>query len=119
MFVLLVANSQNNEPGNSGTSDLFSSENIIKSITCDDIPEQVNLICDRYYQQYFANGCGCKAKCHEQFSQDIVSQARLDALQLDTYCASHVNHQHLLLLGAMNALVKTPNASIKSMITFS
>lgn len=90
------------------TCDAYSGEKLAKSVTDSlvDIPEKVHSICDRVYEQYFADGCGCTRKCHEQFPRHVAFEAHLDALHLDQYCPSHVNHQHLLLLGAMNALVK-------------
>jgi len=35
----------------------------------------------------------------------MIMQSVLDCCELDRYCSDHANHQHLVLLGAMNALV--------------
>ena len=107
----------------SSYDDAFSGEHLVKSITDHSsmlIPQDVRMICDQAYDQYFANGCGCARKCHKQFPRYVAFEAHLDALHLDQYCQSHVNHQHLLLLGAMNALVKNHAIAIskKSMFFF-
>src|SRR5699024_1887260 len=101
-FVLVPFDDDQNTPCQLDTCDAFSDVNTIKSITnaAVDIPEHVTSICDRFYEQYFADGCGCVRMCHEVFPREVAFQAHLDALELDQYCPSHVNHQHLLLLGA-------------------
>src|SRR5699024_7396895 len=60
------------------------------------------------YEQQWREGCGCDRACHRRFPDSIAFEAHLDALELDHYCQSHVNHQHLLLMGAMNALLRNP-----------
>ena len=77
----------------------------------DDIPD--NLVqCDQVFDEYFRDGCGCNRKCHEKFPKFMAFEAHLDALDADQYCPDHINHQHLLLLGAMNALVQNHPTTI-------
>lgn len=65
--------------------------------------------CVEFYDGYFHDngGCGCSKQCHRKFSKSIAFKSHLDAMALDKYCPDHVNHQHLLLLGAMNSLVQS------------
>ena len=85
----------------------------------DDIPE--NLVqCEQVFDDYFRDGCGCNRKCHEKFPKFMAFEAHLDALDADQYCPDHINHQHLLLLGAMNALVQNhPTTIAKGLHTIS
>ncbi|XP_027194735.2 uncharacterized protein LOC113789404 [Dermatophagoides pteronyssinus] len=71
------------------------------------IPENFDS-CTEFYDEYFSNnnGCCCSKQCYRKFSKSIAFKSHLDALALDKYCPDHVNHQHLLLLGAMNSLVQ-------------
>lgn len=83
--------------------------NILSNL--DDIPE--NLVqCEQVFDDYFRDGCGCNRKCHEKFPKFMAFEAHLDALDADQYCPDHINHQHLLLLGAMNALVQNHPTTI-------
>jgi len=43
----------------------------------------------------------------------MVRQSLLDSTELDMYCGDHINHQHILLLGAMNALVHNQDHTIQ------
>jgi len=49
----------------------------------------------------------------ELFSCDMIRQSVLDCAELDGYCNEHVNHQHLLLLRAVNALVHNQEKTIQ------
>lgn len=62
---------------------------------------------------FLVQGCGCVRNCTELFSRDMIWQSVLDCAELDGYCSEHVNHQHLLLLGAMNALVHNQEKTIQ------
>lgn len=79
----------------------------LKSVTSINVP-QLNITTteEQYFDGYFgAGGCGCERHCHTRFSKSAAFEAHIDALNLDRYCSQHVNHQHMLLLGAMNALI--------------
>lgn len=81
----------------------------VKSITnnTDDMPDDLSRS-EQLYDDYFRDGCGCSKNCHLFFrdSKQLAMKAHLDSLDADEYCPNHVNHQHLLLLGAMNALMQ-------------
>ncbi len=84
-------------------------EPLLKSITDIDTPHFDDTSKQQYLESYFGeNGCGCERQCHRRFPLKAF-ESRLDALNLDRYCPQHVNHQHLLLLGAINALIQDKN----------
>ncbi|UXI18600.1 hypothetical protein NH340_JMT04543 [Sarcoptes scabiei] len=75
-------------------------------INDNDVLDESNAELFEYFDEYFRNGCGCYRQCHRKFSKSIALKSRLDALENDRYCSEHINHQHLVLLGAMNGLVR-------------
>ncbi|CAG2121263.1 unnamed protein product, partial [Medioppia subpectinata] len=77
----------------------------------DDIPVDLKSS-GQVFDEYFREGCGCHRKCHERFPKFMAFEAHLDALDADQYCPDHINHQHLLLLGAMNSLVQNHPTTI-------
>ncbi|XP_054154022.1 uncharacterized protein LOC128952625 [Oppia nitens] len=84
-------------------------KNILDNL--DDIPDDL-VKCSEVFDDYFREGCGCHRKCHERFPKFMAFEAHLDALDADQYCPDHINHQHLLLLGAMNSLVQNHPTTI-------
>lgn len=70
------------------------------------IPERFDETEVQHFDVYFATGCGCTRQCHTRFPKEAAFKSRLDSLGLDHFDACHVNHQHLALLGTLNALMK-------------
>jgi hypothetical protein len=70
-----------------------------------DIDGKVNLL--------FEKGCGCSHNCVGKFSKEMIQQSIFDCIENDMYCSHHVNHQHLILLGAMNAVVHNQTVTIQ------
>jgi len=61
----------------------------------------------------FNKGCGCLRDCVRKFPKELVEQSVLDCMENDSYCTEHVSHQHLIFLGAMNALVHNQPETIQ------
>jgi hypothetical protein len=98
------------ENGEMDTNEVLPSlRNVLNNL--DDIPINLN-VCEEVFDEYFRDGCGCNRKCNERFPKFMAFEAHLDALDADQYCPDHINHQHLLLLGAMNALVQNHPTTI-------
>lgn len=70
------------------------------------IPEKFDETEVQHFDTYFTSGCGCTRQCHTRFPKEAAFKSRLDSLRLDQFDACHVNHQHLILLGTLNALMK-------------
>jgi hypothetical protein len=68
---------------------------------------------DAKLESFIAAGCGCARECTRRFPVDMIRQSSLDCTECDVYCDQHVNHQHLLLLGAMNSLVHNQPETIQ------
>lgn len=68
---------------------------------------------DTKLNDFLSKGCGCARECTKLFSRDMIKQSMLDCIDLDGYCNEHINHQHVLLLGAMNALVHNQAETIQ------
>ena len=51
------------------------------------------------HDELFTKGCGCQRKCVEKFSKDKLLMSHFSALELDYYCANHINHLNLYLQG--------------------
>ena len=55
----------------------------------------------------FLNSPCCAKNCIKNFDKQILKDSHEQARDTSEYCSSHVNHQHILLLGALNALTRT------------
>lgn len=83
---------------NDGARPIFSTTTELEIHSDDDnAEEKLNTL--------LSQGCKCDRNCMQRFTPDMIGQSHLDCSELDGYCNEHVNHQHLVLLGAMNALV--------------
>lgn len=61
----------------------------------------------------FERGCGCELKCDKKLDSSVIMDSRLSCLDFNEHCNYHINHQHLLLLGAFNALTHTADVTEK------
>jgi len=82
---------------NDGARPIFSQTAELDVQPDDDADEKLNTL--------LSQGCGCDRNCTQRFAPDMIRQSHLDCSELDGYCNEHINHQHLVLLGAMNSLV--------------
>lgn len=86
-------------------------ERQIGNILLDDDP----LILDDVTQASFLDtGCGCNNNCVSKFQKDVILSSRLDCIELNSRCNEGVNHHHLVLKGALNALLRTSENTLHS-----
>lgn len=62
---------------------------------------------------FFENGCGCEWNCHAKFTQEEIMSSRWNCLEMSYNCDQHVNHLNIALRGALNALVRTSESTMK------
>ncbi|XP_051153734.1 uncharacterized protein LOC127277001 [Leptopilina boulardi] len=104
----------------SETSDVYQEENNNGDESEDnvDIPER-NIFQDyeiesliiseekeEHEKEFLEKGCGCGYNCIKNFKIEDIMSSRLGCKDCDVYCDQHVNHQHILLQGALNALCR-------------
>ncbi|XP_046553881.1 uncharacterized protein LOC124263346 [Haliotis rubra] len=68
--------------------------------------------CELEVQSFIESGC-CAWNCTKKFPLDMIQESRLDCLEFDFYCDNHVNHHHILMLGALNTLVQNQPHTVK------
>jgi hypothetical protein len=58
-------------------------------------------------QRFFNDGCGCVYKCTTLFPKEEILESRWNCLETNYWCSTHINHQNVMLKGALNCLTRS------------
>lgn len=97
----------------SNNLDLFEHTITERNIFEDDFIEENNVDVTINEDIFFKEGCGCERQCIRLFPRDEILASRLDSQNLNGYCDQHINHQNILLMGALNCLANTTPETAK------